>query len=566
LDIARKLRNKREKGHRLGRLGSIYYNLGQLERARGLLGGALEIAQDSDDHRYQGYWHHRLGITYRALGQIEDAIDHHKQALRIAPTGAGDPRVRSRNLVELGRVSLYQGDKTAAQAHCQEALALDVTDTAYQATLVLAIISLTHPKTTASEEFADTIHRCQTMPETTPELFEVRYSLATALVGKTVCDRGWFQEAGRIELLSSALDAYQRPLAVCSATGVIKDALYDLELIRSAGIAGLEPVFDLLNSALVQNRARGCALGAAVGDALGMPLEFAPRRPVDQLVRDMEPGRLSAGTFTDDTEMALALADSLLAHRPLDPTDLAQRFAGWLQAGPDDVGNHTRNVLSRFADGQPWAEAVDAVQGQKPDSAGNGSVMRCWPVALAHGDDLDRLLADSALQSRVTHPHPECKAGSAFVNATIYYLLQGTSREDAVAQALDAVDMPAPLRTVIEQAPTRSREALQNSGWVRHTLESAVWGLLTTDTFEDALVQVVNLGNDADTAGAVVGALAGAAYGIDAIPLRWREALQGEWPLRSGTCWSAADLISLADRLVEGWNLGYRQIDEELNE
>jgi ADP-ribosyl-[dinitrogen reductase] hydrolase len=160
-------------------------------------------------------------------------------------------------------------------------------------------------------------------------------------------------------------------------------------------------------------------------------------------------------------------------------------------------------------------------------------------------------LADSRLQSRVTHPHSECEAGSAFVNATIYHLLHGTSREDAVAQALDAVDMPTPLRAVIEQAPTHSRGELKNSGWVRHTLESAVWGLLTTDTFEDAVVQVVNLGNDADTAGAVVGALAGAAYGIDAIPLRWREALQGEWPLRSGNLWHEINLIELADLLTE---------------
>jgi ADP-ribosyl-[dinitrogen reductase] hydrolase len=129
--------------------------------------------------------------------------------------------------------------------------------------------------------------------------------------------------------------------------------------------------------------------------------------------------------------------------------------------------------------------------------------------------------------------------------------LDGTSPKDAIAQALEAVDMPAPLRDVIEKAPTRGRDELQNSGWVRHTLESAVWGLLTTDTFEDAVVQVVNLGNDADTAGAVVGALAGAAYGIDAIPLRWREALQGEWPLRSGDLWHEIDLIELADQLVK---------------
>ena len=302
----------------------------------------------------------------------------------------------------------------------------------------------------------------------------------------------------------------------------------------------------------LRDRVRGTAIGAAIGDALGMPLEFGPRRPADRLVRDMLPGRLPAGTFTDDTEMALALADSLLAHRPLDPADLAQRFVAWLQAGPPDVGIHTRDVLSRIHAGQPWQEAVTAVQRQKPDSAGNGSVMRCWPVALAHWNDLDQLLAGSRLQSRVTHPHAECEAGSAFVNAVLYYLLHSLTPREAVVEALQVVDVPAPLRAIIEQAPARHRDELKNSGWVRHTVESAVWGLLTTGSFEEAVVQVVNLGSDADTAGTVVGALAGAAYGLDAIPARWRQALHGEWPLRSGTSWQAADLVTLADRLSAG--------------
>jgi ADP-ribosyl-[dinitrogen reductase] hydrolase len=86
---------------------------------------------------------------------------------------------------------------------------------------------------------------------------------------------------------------------------------------------------------------------------------------------------------------------------------------------------------------------------------------------------------------------------------------------------------------------------------VRHTLESAVWGLLTTDSSEEAVVQVVNLGNDADTAGAVVGALAGATYGLDGIPAAWRDAVHGEWPLRSGHRWDAARLAALADRLAK---------------
>jgi ADP-ribosyl-[dinitrogen reductase] hydrolase len=177
--------------------------------------------------------------------------------------------------------------------------------------------------------------------------------------------------------------------------------------------------------------------------------------------------------------------------------------------------------------------------------------MRCWPVALAHWDDLDHLLADSRLQSRVTHPHPECMAGSAFLNVAIYKMLQGIPPVEAVTQALEIAEVQGPLRSVIETAPRRKREELENSGWVRHTLESAIWGLLTAESFEEAVVQVVNLGRDADTAGTVVGALAGAAYGLEAIPIRWRGVLRGEWPLNSGRLWRASDLIALADQLVQ---------------
>ncbi len=301
----------------------------------------------------------------------------------------------------------------------------------------------------------------------------------------------------------------------------------------------------------IQDRLRGVAVGAAIGDALGMPLEFGPAIPPDRLVRVMRAGRLPAGAFTDDTEMALALADSLLERCPLDADNLAHRFAAWYRAAPSDIGIQISHVLNRVVRGVSWQAAVDAVEQARPDSAGNGSVMRCWPVALAHWDDRDRLLADSRLQSQVTHGHPDCVAGCAFISAVIYHLVRSVPAQQAVTRALDEANPPAALRQIITAAPTRRRGELPNSGWVRHTLESAVWGLLTTASFEEAVVQVVNLGNDADTAGAVVGALAGAAYGLQAIPDAWRAILHGEWPLSSGVRWDAARLTALADRLAK---------------
>ena len=214
----------------------------------------------------------------------------------------------------------------------------------------------------------------------------------------------------------------------------------------------------------MRNHLRASEVGAAIGDALGMPLEFGPAIPADRLVREMRTGRLPAGAFTDDTEMALALAESLLAYRPLDPTDLAQRFVAWYRAGPPDIGRQTRLVLKRISRGEPWDAAVAAVQAENPWSAGNGSVMRCWPVALAHWNNLDRLLADSRRQSQVTHPHPECVAGCAFVNAEIYHLVRGVAPQEAVAQACDDAGLPAALRAVIQAAPTKGRGDLPNSG------------------------------------------------------------------------------------------------------
>jgi len=303
--------------------------------------------------------------------------------------------------------------------------------------------------------------------------------------------------------------------------------------------------------AVLRDRIRGCVVGAAVGDALGMSLEFGPKIPPTALVREMASKRLPAGTFTDDTEMALALSESLLAHQPLDPADLADRFVAWVRCNPPDVGIHTGSVLGRIAAGEPWDQVAENVLRTRPNSAGNGSMMRCWPVAVAYWDDLDLLVSESKLQSRVTHPHPDCVEGCAFVNSAIYYLFRGLLPAEAIARAMTHANLSPEMQDRIRSAPQRPREALENSGWVQHAVESVIWGIRTWDSFEEIVVQVANLGNDADTSAAIVGALAGAAFGLSAIPERWLAKLHGEWPLRSGTIWRTEDLISLADRLAD---------------
>lgn len=298
------------------------------------------------------------------------------------------------------------------------------------------------------------------------------------------------------------------------------------------------------------DRLLGCAIGAAVGDALGMPLEFGPARPIDDLARTYVAGRLAAGSFTDDTEMALALAESLVDRGGFDGVDLSARFLDWYHHNPPDVGNQTRLALAWLEDGLDWETASRRMADRNPDGAGNGSVMRCWPAALAAWEDDARLEQISALQSQVTHPHPDCVAACVIVNRCIAALAAGATPYDALNTALRATRVSPLLLNTLRVAPSLPRESLQNSGWVIHTLESAFWGLLTTRSFEEAVVQVANLGNDADTAASVTGALAGAAYGLQAIPAEWRAGLRGEWPLGSGRTWREAELIDLAQALI----------------
>lgn len=305
------------------------------------------------------------------------------------------------------------------------------------------------------------------------------------------------------------------------------------------------------------DRLRGIAVGAAVGDALGMPLEFLPAREVDDLETEMTKGSLPAGSFTDDTEMALALAESLLITYPMDPNDLSGRFVGWYQSNPPDIGIHTSHVLGLIARGTPWREASTTVQRANPISASNGSIMRCWPVAIACWDNPAYLVAQSRLQSEVTHMHKDCIDACVFTNMLLSWIVNGRRNSppgallrEGIAAIVDKVTFDPDFRTIIELAAVRTREDLPNSGWVRHTLESALWAVLTTQSFEEALVQAVNLGNDADTTGAVAGAIAGAMYGYSGIPSRWKDILHGEYPLNSKHIWFCNDFAKLADDLA----------------
>ena len=292
-------------------------------------------------------------------------------------------------------------------------------------------------------------------------------------------------------------------------------------------------------------RYRGALVGGAVGDALGATLEFMGRDEIRArygIHREIIGGgwlNLTAGEVTDDTQMALCIAESIVELRTFDPADIARRFVDWYHSNPPDIGNTTRLSLQSLAAGVPWDEAGERTHLQmRPRDASNGSIMRCAPVALlARGDNAWNAAA-SADSSRITHANPLSVDSCVALNAAIATLLDDPA-SDFLAAAIDAASEPAVIEA-LEQVPRQSVERIDASGYVLSTLQSAFWSVVTTDSIEEAIVTAVNLGQDADTTGAVAGALAGAKWGVGAIPDRWQEALLAD-----------GDLVEIADRLLE---------------
>lgn len=284
----------------------------------------------------------------------------------------------------------------------------------------------------------------------------------------------------------------------------------------------------------LEDRYLGCLIGLACGDALGGPVEFDTRTQMDERYPDglrtfISGGWLSLfpGEITDDTQMALDVARSLVAHPHGNMDDLAERFLAWRNSNPKDIGNTTRDALDRLARGVPWNEAGEQAHISRGprDSAGNGAIMRCAPVAMRFRNQPDQLRAVSIDVSRITHANPLCTWAAVAVNQTIAALLGSASIADALARSGAEVE-DTKVRAAVNHARTATRDQIESGGFVLDTLSAACWSLLQTASFEEAVVTAVGLGGDTDTTGAVTGALAGAHYGLDAIPERWRSHVQ----------------------------------------
>lgn len=299
----------------------------------------------------------------------------------------------------------------------------------------------------------------------------------------------------------------------------------------------------------LRDRYRGTLLGLAVADALGAQVEFAPPGsfpPVSKMTGG-GPHRLPAGYWTDDTSLAICLAESLLECGRLDTADQSRRYLRWWRQGVNsstgrcfDIGNTTLRALAAFErTGIACSGPEDAM------SAGNGSVMRLAPVPLLFSPaGLKAVVEASAESSLATHRAVEAVDCCRLLGGLLWAALRGWPKADLLGERMRSALLPHlktdAVRQVVAGSYLQSEPpTIQASGHATRTVEAALWALRDADDYEQAVLRAVNLGDDSDTVGAVCGQLAGALFGAASIPDHWISDL-----------YERERLSELADRLL----------------
>lgn len=263
----------------------------------------------------------------------------------------------------------------------------------------------------------------------------------------------------------------------------------------------------------IHRLALGAYLGLAVGDALGATVEFMTPNEIAAtygMHRSMRGGgwlKLRPGQVTDDTSMALALGGAIVDSGGFDAGAAANAFAAWLRSKPVDCGNTCRRGIRRFM----LEGSLETLPSET--DAGNGACMRSLPVALATLMDRDEFERATLAQCHITHNHPLSDAATLALGRMVQELLLGGGIHTCRAEANRLIASHREFR--FDPYPGRA------SGYIVETVQTVLHYFFHTDSFENCLVGVVNRGDDADTTGALAGMLAGAAYGVDAIPARW---------------------------------------------
>lgn len=284
-------------------------------------------------------------------------------------------------------------------------------------------------------------------------------------------------------------------------------------------------------------RYRGALLGLACGDALGTTLEFSAPGTFTPItgMQGGGPFHLRAGQWTDDTSMSLCLAESLVECGRFDARDQMLRYLRWWKEGHwsstgkcFDIGVTTRGALQRFIEsGDPIAGVSD------PASAGNGPIMRLAPVPLFFASDPLEAIYLAGESARTTHGARTCVDACRFLAALILGALDGAPKEDLLKPHFSPIRGLWPRRTLTPEVDEvalgsylqRKPPQIKGTGYVVRSLEAALWAFASSSSFEEGALKAVNLGDDADTTGAVYGQLAGAYYGESGIPPRWLEVL-----------------------------------------
>lgn len=231
---------------------------------------------------------------------------------------------------------------------------------------------------------------------------------------------------------------------------------------------------------------------------------------------------LDPGYWTDDTSMALCLAETLLKVGDYDPIDFGDRLVRWVDEGYNsslpkcfDIGQTTLRAIGNYRRHGPESSGVTGEW-----AGGNGSVMRLSPVPIFYQDHPDKGEVISAMQG-TTHNHEVPNDGCRLLSRILTCGIQNGGKEDAL-DSVHELDVAANLLHVRDQAyESKGRDDIKSDGYVVSTLEAAMWSVWKTDNFQDALLLAVNLGDDADTVGAVSGQIVGEIYGVEGIPPEW---------------------------------------------
>jgi poly(ADP-ribose) glycohydrolase ARH3 len=276
------------------------------------------------------------------------------------------------------------------------------------------------------------------------------------------------------------------------------------------------------------DRARGALLGTFIGDALGMPFEGAVPAAVPNRL-DMLDARLGRGTYTDDTQMAIALAESLLEHGAIDDEALGRAFVNAYDPRRG-YGSGTTEVLRKVRLGVHPRDAARSAFGGK-GSLGNGAAMRIAPIAVWYVHDPGALADAARASARVTHAHRLGVDAALTQAVAIAAALRSESPLDA---AIEAATTPELRDRLVEAArivgaglePAEVAARLGNRSTGHESVPAAVYSAAAYESFEAAVTFAVRCGGDADTIGAMAGAIAGARTGASAIPARWIDALE----------------------------------------